>query len=104
LDLSGHIVKATRVSELKASLSRYLARVKAGEEILVTEHGRPVAKLVPIAGAEQADDDRLAALERAGVVRIGAQPLPAGFWRRTRPADPAAAARAALIAERRDGR
>jgi prevent-host-death family protein len=36
------------VAQLKASLSRYLARVKAGEELVVTERGRPVAKLVPI--------------------------------------------------------
>jgi prevent-host-death family protein len=97
-------MKQTRVSELKASLSRYLARVKAGEEILVTEHGRPVAKLVPVAGADQADDDRLAALERAGVIRVADHALPAEFWRRARPADPEAAARAALITERREGR
>jgi prevent-host-death family protein len=97
-------MKKTRVSELKASLSRYLARVKAGEEILVTERGRPVAKLVPVTGPEQADDDRIAALERAGVLRAGDRPLPAEFWRRARPADPGAAARAALIVERREGR
>ena len=40
-------MKAAKVSELKASLSKYVARVKNGEEILVTERGRPVAKLVP---------------------------------------------------------
>ena len=38
------------VAELKADLSRYLDRVKAGEEIVVTERGRAVAKLVPLAG------------------------------------------------------
>jgi prevent-host-death family protein len=41
------------VAALKAGLSRYLERVKAGQEILVTDHGRPVAKIVPIARAEK---------------------------------------------------
>lgn len=36
------------VRELRDGLSRYLASVRDGEEITVTDHGRPVAKLVPI--------------------------------------------------------
>ncbi len=35
------------VRELKASLSRYLRRVRAGETIVVTDRGRPVARIVP---------------------------------------------------------
>jgi prevent-host-death family protein len=53
------------VRELKNQLSRYLDRVKAGEEITVTEHGRPVARLTSIAP----DIDRMAALVAAGIVR-----------------------------------
>jgi len=34
------------VRELRDHLSRYLERVKAGEELIVTEHGRPIAHLV----------------------------------------------------------
>lgn len=34
--------------QLKASLSRYLGRVKAGETIVVTDRGRPVARIVPV--------------------------------------------------------
>lgn len=34
------------VRELRDHLSRYLERVKAGEELTVTEHGRPIARLV----------------------------------------------------------
>ena len=33
---------------MKARLSEYLARVKAGEEVLVADRGRPVARLVPV--------------------------------------------------------
>lgn len=35
------------VRELRQNLSRYLDRVKAGEALVVTEHGREVARLVP---------------------------------------------------------
>ena len=34
------------VSELRAQLSDWLARVRAGEEIVITERGVPVARLV----------------------------------------------------------
>ncbi|MDH5588328.1 MAG: type II toxin-antitoxin system prevent-host-death family antitoxin [Nitrospirota bacterium] len=36
------------VRELKNQLSRYLKRVQEGEEIIVTEHGRSVARLLPV--------------------------------------------------------
>jgi prevent-host-death family protein len=53
------------VRELKNQLSGYLDRVKAGEEITVTEHGRPIARLTSV----DADVDRIAALIEAGIVR-----------------------------------
>jgi prevent-host-death family protein len=37
------------VRDLKASLSRYLGRVQEGETIVVTDRGRPVARIVPVA-------------------------------------------------------
>lgn len=36
------------VSQLKMSLSAYLRQVKAGEEVIITEHGRPIARLLPL--------------------------------------------------------
>lgn len=36
------------VRELRDSLSRHLAEVQAGRSITVTDHGRPVARIVPI--------------------------------------------------------
>jgi prevent-host-death family protein len=38
---------AVGVRELRQNLSKYLDRVKAGEALVVTEHGREVARLVP---------------------------------------------------------
>lgn len=40
------------VRELRQNLSKYLRRVKEGEALTVTEHGRNVARLVPLAGNE----------------------------------------------------
>jgi len=37
------------VRELRQNLSRYLDRVKAGEDLIVTERGHEVARLVPAA-------------------------------------------------------
>ncbi len=51
------------IRELRAGLSRYVARVKEGEEITVTEHGKPVARLVPLEGERKIDR-----LIREGVV------------------------------------
>lgn len=39
------------VHEAKTHLSRLLARVAAGEEVIISKAGKPVAKLVPLAGA-----------------------------------------------------
>jgi prevent-host-death family protein len=52
------------IRERRASLSRYVERVKTGEEIVVTEHGKPVARLVPMNGERKIDR-----LIREGVVR-----------------------------------
>lgn len=51
------------IRELRAGLSRYVEQVKQGEEIVVTEHGRPVARLVPMNGERKIDR-----LIREGVV------------------------------------
>lgn len=96
-------MKSARVSELKASLSAYLARVKRGEEVLVTERGKPIAKLVPLEAAELGDASRLASLERAGVIRRGSVKLAADFWKRARPEDPAGHSLAFLLADRDEG-
>lgn len=79
---NGDMKKATRipgadvgVRDLRNGLSAHLDRVKAGEEIIITEHGRPIARLSPV-GAEV---DRMAALVAAGIVRspkAGARRLP----------------------------
>src|SRR5207248_8360170 len=68
-DHNGHMTKVG-VARLKAQLSRYLEVAKRGQEVVITERGRPVAKLVALGGADQADS-RLERLIRAGVVIPG---------------------------------
>lgn len=36
------------VRELRDGLSRHLAEVRAGRTVTVTDHGRPVARIVPV--------------------------------------------------------
>jgi prevent-host-death family protein len=99
-------MKTAGVAELKARLSEYLTRVRAGEEVLVTDRGRPVARLVPAGSGDRDSEEagRLAELERAGLLRLAATSIPDGFWEAERPADAGAATRAALLDERRSGR
>lgn len=90
----------TTIATLKASLSELLASVRAGEEVVVTDRGRPVARIVPYEPAGSEIDD----LVRAGRVRRSHGGLPADFWRRPRPSDPEGRLLAALLAERESGR
>lgn len=75
------------VRDLKDRLSEYLRRAEAGEEVVVTSHGRPIVRMVGIgqtqAGAAEAE--AIARLRAQPWVRAGdggrigpvAQPIPA---------------------------
>ncbi|MGH7230768.1 MAG: type II toxin-antitoxin system Phd/YefM family antitoxin [Nitrospiraceae bacterium] len=97
-------MKSAAVSELKATLSEYLARVKAGEEVIITERGKPIAKIVPLAHDFTAESPHLLDLARAGLVRLGSGKLPVGFWKVPRPHDKQGAGLEGLLTERADGR
>lgn len=60
------------IKELKNRLTTYLRRTKAGEEVIVTERGRPIALLQPIQAAENAvgREARLARLAALGLVTL----------------------------------
>jgi prevent-host-death family protein len=46
-------MKCVNTHEAKTQLSRLLKRVAAGEQIAIANRGIPIAKLVPVAGAEK---------------------------------------------------
>lgn len=56
------------VRELRQNLSRYLAKVKAGDSFVVTERGREVARLTP-SGPEDSPIARLVAERGATMPR-----------------------------------
>ena len=56
------------ISEAKAKLSALLDRVKSGEEVTITDRGKPVARIVPVSVRDVAASERIARLERQGIV------------------------------------
>jgi len=90
------------VAELKAKLSDYLKRVKAGEEVIVTERGKAIARMVPFtrSGPTPAEYEEMI---RTGIIRPAKrQELPPDFWDQM-PADPKGSVLRALLEEREEG-
>ena len=56
--------------EAKTHLSELLEKVEAGEEITITKHGAPVAKLVPVK-KEVRPEERVAAIDRIQKLATG---------------------------------
>lgn len=68
-------MNTTTISEAKSHLSALLRRVEQGETLLILHRGRPVARLSPITAADDlVDEDRLARLERTGLIRRALEP------------------------------
>jgi prevent-host-death family protein len=96
-------METTAVSELKAKLSEYLSKVKAGNEVLITERGKAVARLSPISRSKSFRPS-LARMEKLGLIKIGPRRLPRNFWSIHRPTDPEGWVLRALLEERESGR
>jgi prevent-host-death family protein len=85
--------------ELKTRLGTYLRRVRAGQRIVVTERGTPVAELRGLGPEDESLAGRFERMEAAGLVSRPARRTLAPF-RRIRSAG-ASAARA-VIEDRKD--
>ncbi|MCL4543142.1 MAG: type II toxin-antitoxin system prevent-host-death family antitoxin [Chloroflexi bacterium] len=90
------------VAELHAALESYLARVQTGEQVVVTDHGREIARLVPTTSAS------LAALDYEDLVASGIIIPPErkpsrDFWSLPRVPDPEGLVLKAVLAEREAG-
>ncbi|MEO7103139.1 MAG: type II toxin-antitoxin system prevent-host-death family antitoxin [Gemmatimonadaceae bacterium] len=92
----------TSISELKARLSAYLDIVRQGDDVLITDRGRVIARLAPIGGGVS-DDSRRDALIRSGRIRPATAPLPINFWAEPRPRDAEGRSLSALLDERAEG-
>lgn len=96
-------MKIAAVSELKARLSEYLNQVKTGMEVLITDRGNPVARLVPVSRTRDLKGS-LGRMEKQGLIRLGSGKLPKNFWKMHRPEDPGDLVLNALLEERETGR
>ncbi len=67
-------MKTATISDAKNRLSAYLDYVKAGETVMITDRGVPVARLEPVSTAAD-PSGRRERLVRAGLMRIGSAPL-----------------------------
>ena len=72
------------ISELKNRLSAYLKKVQAGQTVIVFDRDRPVARIEQVGGIADCDD-RVARLERTGVVLRAKNPLPLDVLRTDAP-------------------
>jgi prevent-host-death family protein len=69
-------MESVTVSELNRQTAKVLDRVKAGESLEISEHGRPVARIMPIAPATGVPLlDRLIAQGRA-IPAANSGPIP----------------------------
>lgn len=69
------------IREAKVNLSRLLRQVQRGTEIIITDRGKPVGRLVPVPDEELSLADRIERLESRGVLepparKVGSLPPP----------------------------
>ncbi len=96
-------MKTAPIAEFKSRLSAYLDAVKAGEEVIVTERGRPVAQVTAVRGS-RLDSARRDELIRSGQLKPPLHPLPKDFLTRELPSDAEGHVMTSLLDERNDGR
>ncbi len=94
------------ITEAKNNLSALIDGLKNGSAVVITDRGRPVARLEPARETDEGGDDgRIARLVREGLARpprkVG---LPASLVTRPPRASGATSIVDIVIAERREGR
>jgi prevent-host-death family protein len=72
-------MKSVNIAELKNRLSLYLNEVKAGEEILVRDRNKPIARIVPLTHVKDQDSE-LVTLAAQGKLRLGEGEVDESFW------------------------
>jgi prevent-host-death family protein len=74
-------MSTANIAELKNRLSAYLAEVKQGGEVIVSERNIPFAKIVPLRNTSDYDAEELDLVAR-GIMTLPEtdEPLPDSFW------------------------
>ena len=73
------------IRDLKDRLSEYLRLAADGEEIVITLHKRPIAKLVPLGEVPASETETIARLNALPWIRAGNGKLPTGSRNIARP-------------------
>lgn len=58
------------VRDLKAKLSEYLDKAKLGDEIIVTDHGKPIARLIKEPNKQKSTIEKMYFLAEKGLVQL----------------------------------
>jgi prevent-host-death family protein len=87
------------LSELKARLSGWLSKVRSGGVVIVTDRGKPIARITP-ASPQDDWDAHLRNLEAQGLVRRPTRSLSNEFFEQRLVKDPSGEVLKALLAER----
>jgi prevent-host-death family protein len=66
------------IRELKAKLSEFLRLAAEGEEVIVTLHKKPIAKLVPMSRGPESEQEAVARLNALPWIRPGGGGVPQG--------------------------
>ena len=91
------------ISQLKNGLSAYLKKVRAGQTVLILDRNEPIAVLERVKNKTLADDERLARLEQAGLIKRSKTSDPVGALRGYKPIKAKASVVQAVIEEREEG-
>jgi prevent-host-death family protein len=67
------LMKTVKISELKANLSANLRLVSSGEEVLVCDRNRPIARIVPVVAHNPEYSERTERLIAKGILSAPAR-------------------------------
>ncbi|TDJ25059.1 MAG: type II toxin-antitoxin system prevent-host-death family antitoxin [Gammaproteobacteria bacterium] len=94
-------METATISEVKNRLSAYLRKVKAGQTVLILDRDEPVAMITAV-DAQDRPADRLAKLEKQGLLRRSASTDPLKALKQ--PVTAKTSVVLALLEDRRDAR
>ncbi len=92
-------MRTVNIADLKNNLSAHLKRVRAGEELLVKDRNRPIARLVPLDLGEDLDAEEVE-LAAAGLIRLPTSNLQDTFWKMPAPRVSFEVAVSSVVSER----
>lgn len=72
-------MQTVNIAELKSNLSAFLELVRNGEELIVKDRNRPIARLLPLESGEDLDAEE-EILVGAGLMRLPLEPKSEEFF------------------------